>query len=504
MKAIILPIDNRPITYLFPQLVCAIAGVDAVMPPRSVMGSLTTGAAPDAILDWLNATIQSAPADALIASIDALVYGGLITSRRTDTPLSDLLNRTKAIERWRRIGGKQLNIFAQSSIMRISDNYDNTEEKQYWSRFGRQIFAWSEAMHRLRCQPVGAPTSNEVAVLEAKIDEPVRRDYLATRWRNHQINRRLVDYVKLGLIDYLVFSQDDSGQYGLNVLEKELLLAESQAKGARNVAAYAGADEVLLTLLSRWFVTMTQKAPRVVLHFSPENGASIMSRYEGQALGESVANQMRAAGLVVCEPGEPTDAADFTVIVHTSGSRQGDHIHLSGEPDLTSLPSEDAVKKTMQLLEQAAGGVVLCDVAYANGADPLLVAALLERRDLMAKLWGYAGWNTSGNTIGSALSMGTAWWYAQQERSKAATDQFRKAAMFVRFSDDWAYQTQVRRQLQSPDQEEVSRLMKPHLERIAAALEYTPGPVRMGLPWNRTFEIEVALPSLALATSVLA
>ena len=140
MKTIILPIDNRPFTYVFPQLVARVAGIEVLVPDRNLMGSLTTGANIECLSQWLSTTLQSQAVDALIVSLDTLIYGGLITSRRTTCSTTELLTRTKSLKTLRHTSNKSLPIYAQSSIMRISDNYDNTEEKEYWTRYGREIF----------------------------------------------------------------------------------------------------------------------------------------------------------------------------------------------------------------------------------------------------------------------------------------------------------------------------------------------------------------------------
>ena len=49
--------------------------------------------------------------------------------------------------------------------------------------------------------------------------------------------------------------------------------------------------------------------------------------------------------------------------------------------------------------------VTLADNAYANGGDPELIS-LLDQMDMLRRLHGYAGWNTSSNTIGTAIAEG--------------------------------------------------------------------------------------------------
>lgn len=491
MKAIIVPIDNRPVTYVFPQLIGQIAGVEILAPPRILMGSLQAITNVDAVAEWLSSALQAQKPNGLLVCIDTIIYGGLIPSRRGDETPVQLAERAKAIQKWKKLA-PQVKTYVQSSIMRVSDNYDATEEKAYWARHGREIYAWSEAMHRaMSTASSGTDAARmraaELTQLEARVPADIRKDYLDTRTRNFQINRKLLDYAESGDIDFLVFSQDDSGEFGLNVAEKEKLQAEAARRGLKNVYTYAGADEVLMAMMARWLIQELNIRPSVRISFSPESGGGITSRYEGQTIGNSVKLQTEAIGLTT------TGATpDFHVVVHTSGDRQGDHIWLQGHPDLRSLNTASAVEKTIELLEESSEPVVLCDVAYSNGSDPELVAELFKRKDLLKKLWGYAGWNTTGNTLGSALAMGVARWFADKKELGDQSGEMLKNALFIRFADDWAYQTQVRKQLgQDLSRDRLRELMAPHLAALAAALEMQPSRVDLDLPWQRSFEIEI-------------
>lgn len=490
MKAILVPLDNRPVTYLLPRLVANIAGVHATLPPRHLMGSLQRPSNVNALGDWLDGALKDERPDALLVCLDSLLYGGLIPSRRTEDAVADVQKRCDVLMRWKKQNPSLKSVLAQSSIMRISDNYDNTEEKEYWNRFGREIFGWSELLHKVqRGDSVAAAALN---VAESRVPPAIRDDYMKTRMRNFQINRQLVSAVKAGALDFLALSQDDSGEFGLNVVERDKLVAQAQSEGVTpKVMAYAGADEVLLTLFCRWLVSQSNnERPAARVSFSPSMGESIPSRYEGQTIGESIRNQLRAANIEVVESEQ---GCDFTVVVHTSGDRQGDHILLNGQSDLRDLNTRKSVEETMKTLRECNKPFVLLDVAYSNGSDPILIDALFEEPDLLDKMWGYAGWNTSGNTFGSGLAIGVARWFATRKNvSPAQADRALKQCLFVRFADDWAYQTQIRKQLNGPVQpNDLAPLMTPLFGTIGKALKYQPEFVKLGLPWQRTFEVEI-------------
>ncbi len=49
--AILLSVDNRPITYSFPQLICELAGLNVLAAPRELMGSLFAPTDIEALLE---------------------------------------------------------------------------------------------------------------------------------------------------------------------------------------------------------------------------------------------------------------------------------------------------------------------------------------------------------------------------------------------------------------------------------------------------------------------
>ena len=165
---------------------------------------------------------------------------------------------------------------------------------------------------------------------------------------------------------------------------------------------------------------------------------------------------------------------------------------------LAGSDTSAAVACTLDLAAQTETPLVIADVAYANGADPLLVEQLLKRKDILSRVSGYAGWNTTGNTTGSAVALGVAAWFSRHsQKAQAARQEMSevlKQALFIRLADDWAYQTQVRKQLAGDlSQQRLEEMMQPYLERIKEALDFEPGPVEVTLPWRRSFEVEITL-----------
>ena len=428
MKICFVPIDNRPVCYSLAKDIAAIdEDIELLTPPREFLGDLTKSARVNEILDWL----ENIPAcDAMVLSLDTIAYGGLIPSRRSPDSLEEIkarLNRLKPLL-------KNKKVYAFSSIMRISNNNYNEEEKEYWKDWVKKIFEYSYS---------GVNDGIPQAILD---------DYLATRKRNFEINKT---YLNWGL-NTLIFSKDDCAPKGFNVDEAR----ELERLGAKTKT---GADEIPLTLLAR----AIEKEIKVFVEFTEPDYKDCISNYEDVSIEKSVQGQLELGGFTQVLTREE---ADIILVVNNFVERQGEHVM-----GWTTQP----FRKTFTPPDKP---YAVADVRYANGADNDFVVQILQ--DFPA--YGYAGWNTSANTLGSLLAGVKVKWNAKKYSDKA----FRKLQM-IRLLDDWAYQANVRINGETPQLED---LMKPYEERLTRYLEFKPvNPITYSYPWKRSFEIEVSL-----------
>lgn len=434
MKIAFLPIDNRPVCYTLAKYIAQIdESIEFFLPPREFLGDLTKTADIENLISWL----ENLPkVDSLILSLDTLVYGGLIPSRRSTETLEELEERLARIKPLLR----NKKVYAFSSIMRISNNNYNEEEKEYWSKFGKKIFEYSFSG----------------GVNKADIPDEILDDYLATRKRNFEVNKIYLAWQKEGLFDTLIFSKDDCAEKGFNVEEaKELEKLGGKTK--------TGADEIPLSLLAR----SIDKKIKVFPEFLEPDCKNLISNYEDVSIEKSVLGQLELAGFEVSSP----DDADIVLIVNNFRNKQGELVMgWATEPFGGKLVLPDKP-------------FAVADVRFANGADNAFVEQLLEKIDL-ENFYGYAGWNTSANTLGSLLCAMKVKWQAKQYNSQA----FAKLEL-VRFLDDWAYQANVRAQIEKPI--DIRNLMQPYETRLNNVLKLAPSKLDYTYPWKRKFEVEV-------------
>lgn len=430
MKICFVPIDNRPVCYSLAKDIAAIdEDIELLTPPREFLGDLTKSARVNEILDWL----ENIPAcDAMVLSLDTIAYGGLIPSRRSPDSLEEIkarLNRLKPLL-------KNKKVYAFSSIMRISNNNYNEEEKEYWKDWGKKIFEYSYS---------GVNDGIPQAILD---------DYLATRKRNFEINKT---YLNWGL-NTLIFSKDDCAPKGFNVDEARDL----ERLGAKTKT---GADEIPLTLLAR----AIEKEIKVFVEFTEPDYKDCISNYEDVSIEKSVQGQLELGGFTQVQTREE---ADVILIVNNFIEKQGEYVM-----GWTTQP----FRKTFT---PPGKPYAIADVRYANGADNDFVEQFLPQIDLN-NFYGYAGWNTSANTVGSLLAGVKVRWNAGKYNEAAF-----KRLQIIRFLEDWAYQANVRGMIENPC--DIQTLMKPYEIKLAEIFGQVP-PIEYLYPWNRKFEVEISL-----------
>lgn len=480
MNIAFIPIDNRPVCYTLPEQICAIdSDINLFMPKREFLGSLTKYADVEAIFDWLKKLPQM---DAIVMCLDTVAYGGLIPSRRCSDTFEKIKTRVENLKKI--LENKKAKIYAFSSIMRISNNNVNEEEKEYWSKWGKKIFEYSYQTHKLGTE----------SCITNVIPSEILDDYIATRKRNFEINKLYLEYQKQGLFNTLVFSKDDCAEYGFNVQE---------AKALEKLGGFVktGADEIPLTLLARAImkklkpvseketsrVGKTQCSHRdkcqetgikIAPIFLVPECKDLISNYEDVSIEKSVKGQIELAGCSVCEP----DDADILLYVNNFEDHQGEIV--------MKVPTQTFSGKW----QKPSRPYMVADVRFANGADNAFVKQLFEV-GFDENFLGYSAWNTSANSLGSLICGAIVFKVAKMQNNVGKDFYFGRDFLklqTVRLLDDWAYQANVRQQLTSPDEKLVKELMKPYEEKVFEVLDVNYD-TSYKFPWNRLFEVEVCI-----------
>ena len=261
------------------------------------------------------------------------------------------------------------------------------------------------------------------------------------------------------MFDTLIFSKDDCAPKGFNVEEaQELVKLDGKTK--------TGADEIPLALLSR----AIKKEIKVYPKFLEPEYKDCISNYEDISIEQSVLGQLELGGF---KSVSFENDADIILIINNFVKKQGELVM-----------GWNTGAKYKGNFSQPQKPYAVADVRFANGADNDFVEDLLKNLDTNL-FYGYSAWNTSANTLGSLLAEIKVKWNAKQYNLQA----FNKLQM-IRFLDDWAYQANVRGQIEKPC--DIKNFMQPYENRLVNIFnvnnQYT-----YSFPWNRKFEIEVSI-----------
>jgi len=335
------------------------------------------------------------------------------------------------------------NIYAFNLIMRNPSYSSSDEEPYYYSRWGSEIHRWGVIVHRKELGIASVKEIKELDDINQRLPKKYLKDYLDRRAVNIEVNKKIVELAAEGLFAFTLFPQDDASPYGITAKDQQLIREKICLFNADlKVYMYPDADAAVNTLLARTINYRENKMPTVYVRFASHLGGAVIPDYEDRIIGETVKYHIMAAGGLVAS--SATEANIIMMINVPGGNMQDRWTEIDSGIALPHTPQYDTNRTVIELIEYAdyaikckQKNVVFADVAYCNGGDPLLLS-LLRQKGLLWKLAGYAGWNTSSNTIGTCLPMGML--YTIYGSTKSHLD-----FLALRYLEDIGYCSVVRR-----------------------------------------------------------
>jgi hypothetical protein len=490
-KIVLLPLDERPCNYIFPKRLFAQEDIDIVRPGQ--LGNKKQPADVNKVAEFLKKECMDA--DGLVLSVDMMLYGGLVPSRihyAMENQLKELAALVKVLKK----GNPKLLIYAFQVIMRCPDYSSSDEEPDYYEEYGKMIHLAGDVIHRSR---LGICDGVELKTILNQIDREKLNDYVSRRECNRELNYTMIDYVKQGLIDALVIPQDDSAVYGYAAMDQEAVRIRIAENGLTDrILMYPGADEVALTLVSRMVNKMNGKKPKVYVKYACEASKSLIPLYEGNSLETTIKYQILSAG---CQLTDSYENSDIVLAVTAPSDKMVEAIEQpcteKGYLIERNLPEMiDFIKERI-----AEGKIVtIGDNAYANGGDLQLIQ-LLNQNQLLNQLSGYAGWNTSANTLGTAIAEGVHAYYNIDSSEH-------KNFLMERYIEDGGYCSVVRKNITKDlpgygmnyfDVKEgngvistrVKKELEHYIEDFLSSVASDISLEKVWMPWSRMFEVGI-------------
>lgn len=490
---VLIPLDDRPVTCQLPRMLGRIAGVEVVTPPPELLGRYLRFGDPDAIAGWLR---DDAPADAAayVISTDMAAYGGLIASRTPATPEFVALSRLRQLAAFRATRA-QASFAAFGTVMRLAPT--GVPDLGDAAGFFAAGPVWPLIQQYANLPDPPQTTADRAAAARLRTAAvPALDAYLATRARNRNVDLFALQLVAEGRFDRLILGQDDAGPVGLHVRDLAALRAfvGRWALGERT-SIEPGADELGMALIGAALARQAAFVPRVRVVYSLPNGGAVQDPLEFAPIDTTVDQLITTSGgrrtaadsdadidLFVRVPSTTPAAETAFVDAIEADTRRG---RLAAVADLTFLAQND--------LDEQRG----------------LVGELLERR-IAGSIAAFASWNTTANTLGTAIPEAIA--VAAGQRMGSYDARAHAQFMLDRYADDYAFHDFTRPDLNAwlSDRgitdhtyllpviaEQTSWRNRADLWPRALALlaaiypRYSDAGLTITLPWDRTFETEL-------------
>lgn len=495
-KIILLPLDERPCNYRYPSLLPK-AGYELLLPPKGIMGDKKKPADTAAIAAWLSEHIGEV--DACVLSLDTLIYGGIVPSRLHHETQETLIKRAATVEELRR-RNPAVKLYLFELIMRCPDYSSSDEEPDYYDDYGRELHLYGRYTHLEKLGKLTEEDRAEFEKIKRKIPADILHDFTERRKTNLAVLMHNLEYIKRGIADYFVVPQDDAAVYGFTSMDQMTVRSYLKENTLHmKTAMYPSADDTGLSLLARAVCALEGVRPKIFVQYASSKAGGVVPFFEDRALDETVQYH------ILCVHGQRVYSlpeADI-VLALNMGSRmcEGDD-----PARVTAYDVERNLAAFVSYIGYALGEgkvVAVGDVAYCNRGDEELIR-ILNSENLLMRLSSYAGWNTSSNTIGTALS-------AAVHFRLGKDDTGRRRFLLHRYFEDIGYMAHTRAYVTERElpamglnyfrtdgengavarlvERETATYMQSHFPEIAALVKT----VHVKMPWRRMFETDITL-----------
>lgn len=415
-RILLIPLDSRPAAGQFAQMIGRIANVDVRMPPYEALGRFTTPGSPEAILNWV-AEQDLSDVSAVIASSDMVSYGGLIESRVNRVAAEVAVRRMqRLVAAVRRAKHVRLYIFC--ATMRL------TPTATRGGSLTRQRLAQYEEAKTKAYFTKSAASAAMAAKLKPLIPARDIMAYENARRRNHTVQKELIRMMAKGQFDYLVVGQDDARPYGPHVPETANLRSLVKKIGAQSTVYFCeGIDQHSNVLLSRALCEAAGWNPAVRVVYSDSLGRLKYASFESKPIKDSLTDQLLASG---ARPAEEGMDYDYTLYLNTPGRR--------------AFMFQKFLMDLKQDVDQGFPVAVAdIDLGRNGTADPELFEGLWENARMM-RLLSFAGWNTAGNTMGTAIPAANVYLLSRRlQVDPLLREVAQREFLLHRFVNDYAY-----------------------------------------------------------------
>lgn len=377
---ILLPLDSRPPCRQFVIDAGKIANIKVLVPPADILDYYTQSGDTKALRLWLTENIKQA--DAAIISIDQLIHGGLLASREARSKETDEIEALDFLEKLH-TDNLKIPIYAFNILPRIYppasiDNYKDQKALIKYSRLIDELATFENPLDL-----------DELNQIQKKIKPEIIDKYTSLYKKNTLLNEKLSALAKRGILSKLIIAQDDGQDFGIPNMEKRQIqrYLNQENISSNQVIITRGADEVALTLLSDINNKQVAYQPKIYVEYCDAVAPKTIMPYMPCSVATTVKEKIALVnGQLVTDPA----AADFIL-----------YVYIGNEKNLSQRIQ--STKRIESFLKQNYK-VALIDLSKHFLAEETLFPILLNHDIPLNQLIAYAGWNTTSNAVGTAIT----------------------------------------------------------------------------------------------------
>lgn len=380
-KILLIPLDNRPPCMQFVIDLAKIKNYSIITPPADLLGNYKTPADSTALRVWLSNNIKNA--DAAIISTDMLIHGGLWASRLAHGNENDINTVLALLEKLHNTyPNVPLYVFNIIPRLIIGDNEENT-------KYQKSMVEYSVLKDKVNLFE-NPRDFEKLMSLTAKLPFSIIEKYNQLYQINNRLNQALIDMTANGIISNLVIGQDDSKPFGIpnnnKILAERYLAAKPDLENRVHITR--GTDEVALTLLGTYTSHDIETAPiKTYVAFS-DGIKDLIMPYMPHSVQKTAAEKLAITNTVQTNQ---LDNADYILYIFVRTK------------EMNSAYSHKAANEVINLLNSG-HKVALVDLSYDFKYNQTLLPFLLSSNANLSNLIAYAGWNTTSNSIGTAVT----------------------------------------------------------------------------------------------------
>lgn len=426
-KILLLPLDSRPPCTQMVTDLGRIAGVEINLPKSYLLDNYRNPANFQELRQWAYNNINNY--NAAIVSTDLLIHGGLIGSRRS----YDYEDEQKKVINLLAIFHEKnptIKLYAFSIIPRLIIADD--EKSNQW-QYHMLKFAILQDQENTFGNPLDYKKLEE---LRKKIPEELIVKYNKLYENNNKFNHDLIEQAQKDWLHGLIIGQDDGEPFGLPNINRNKAVdyINTMQEDFEKVNSFAmvtrGADEIGMLLLAAHVNKSKNYQPKIFVKYSDPTVPHLVMPYMPITVNETVNEKIEN---VFATRVDNEKDSDFILFVHCGHNK-------------TMSWNAEQISQEVKTLLQGKKPIALVDLSENYQVYETLLDKLVKNGANLPKLIAYAGWNTTSNSVGTAISQASIFMNRINDTPQNLLPSiyyhnFRFT--LARIIDDWGYQKNI-------------------------------------------------------------